>query len=116
MTDSRVLPLAAFAAHLRQQQVDLTERWMKAVFNDVELTESDRLTYEQLADHIPNILEEICSVLESQDLDELEPASQRGARWNPRSGATRACTENFAGSRVTRSTNWCASSICSGRC
>ncbi|MFL9910998.1 sensor histidine kinase [Paraburkholderia sp. RL17-337-BIB-A] len=80
MTDSRVLPLAAFAAHLRQQQVDLTERWMKAVFNDVELTESDRLTYEQLADHIPNILDEICSVLESQDLDELEPAIKRDAR------------------------------------
>jgi hypothetical protein len=80
MTDSRVLPLAAFAAHLRQQQVDLTERWMKAVFNDVELTESDRLTYEQLADHIPNILDEICSVLESQDLDELEPAIRRDAR------------------------------------
>ncbi|MFL9900253.1 sensor histidine kinase [Paraburkholderia fungorum] len=80
MTDSRILPLAAFAAHLRQQQVDLTERWMKAVFNDVELTESDRLTYEQLADHIPNILEEICSVLESQDLDELEPAIKRDAR------------------------------------
>jgi signal transduction histidine kinase len=80
MTDSRLLPLAAFAAHLRAQQVDLTERWMKAVFNDVELTESDRLTYEQLADHIPNILEEICSVLESQDLDELEPAIKRDAR------------------------------------
>ncbi|MFM0200838.1 sensor histidine kinase [Paraburkholderia fungorum] len=80
MTDSRVLPLAAFAAHLRQQQVDLTERWMKAVFNDVELTESGRLTYEQLADHIPNILDEICSVLEHQDLDELEPAIKRDAR------------------------------------
>lgn len=80
MTDSRVLPLAAFAAHLRQQQVDLTERWMKAVFNDVELTESGRLTYEQLADHIPNILDEICSVLENQDLDELEPAIKRDAR------------------------------------
>ncbi len=53
---------------------------MKAVFHDAELTESDRLTYEQLADHIPNILEEICSVLESQDLDELEPAIKRDAR------------------------------------
>ncbi|MEA3084964.1 MAG: hypothetical protein QOC89_2661 [Paraburkholderia sp.] len=80
MTDSRLLPLAAFAAHLRAQQVDLTERWMKAVFNDVELTESGRLTYEQLADHIPNILDEICSVLEHQDLDELEPAIKRDAR------------------------------------
>ncbi len=80
MTDSHVRPLPAFAAHLRQQQVELTERWMKAVFHDAELTESDRLTYEQLADHIPNILDEICSVLEHQDLDQAEPAIKRDAR------------------------------------
>jgi signal transduction histidine kinase len=80
MSDSPVPPLAAFAAHLRQQQVDLTERWMKAVFHDTELTESSRLTYEQLADHLPNILDEICSVLEHQDLDQLEPAIKRDAR------------------------------------
>jgi signal transduction histidine kinase len=80
MTDSQVLPLAAFAKQLRLQQVELTERWMKAVFHDAELTESDRLTYEQLADHIPNILEEICSVLENQDLDHAENAIERDAR------------------------------------
>ncbi len=80
MTDSHVLPLTALAAQLRLQQVDLTERWMKAVFHDAELTESDRLTYEQLADHIPNILEEICSVLERQDLDHAEGAIERDAR------------------------------------
>jgi signal transduction histidine kinase len=80
MTDSHVPPLAAFAAHLRSQQVDLTERWMKAVFHDADLTESDRLTYEQLADHIPNILDEICSVLENQDLDHAGAAIERDAR------------------------------------
>src|SRR6201996_4205393 len=80
MTDSHAQPLTAFAAQLRQQQVDLTERWMKAVFHDAELTESDRLTYEQLADHIPNILDEICSVLENQDLDHVESAIERDAR------------------------------------
>ncbi|PRX33310.1 hypothetical protein B0G75_103538 [Paraburkholderia sp. BL18I3N2] len=80
MTDSHVLPLAAFAKQLRLQQVELTERWMKAVFHDAELTESDRLTYEQLADHVPNILDEICSVLESQDLDQVESAIERDAR------------------------------------
>ncbi len=80
MMDSHVLPLTAFAKQLRLQQVDLTERWMKAVFHDAEMTESDRLTYEQLADHIPNILDEICSVLENQDLDHAEGASKRDAR------------------------------------
>ncbi|MEZ0603726.1 sensor histidine kinase [Paraburkholderia sp. IW21] len=80
MTDSHIRPLHDFAAHLRLQQVDLTERWMKAVFHDAELTESDRLTYEQLADHIPNILDEICSVLENQDIGHIEPAIRRDAR------------------------------------
>ncbi|WNC92398.1 sensor histidine kinase [Paraburkholderia sp. FT54] len=80
MTDSQVLPMTAFATQLRLQQVDLTERWMKAVFHDAELTDSDRLTYEQLADHIPNILDEICSVLENQDLDHVEGAIERDAR------------------------------------
>ncbi|WP_144113284.1 sensor histidine kinase [Paraburkholderia sp. BCC1886] len=80
MTDSRLAPLAAFAAQLRVQQVDLTERWMKSVFHAAELTESGRLTYEQLADHIPKILDEICSVLEHQDLDQVEPDIERDAR------------------------------------
>lgn len=80
MTDSHLRPLPAFATHLRQQQVELTERWMKAVFDDVELTESDRLTYEQLADHIPKILDQICGVLEKQDLDQAQPAIRRDAR------------------------------------
>ena len=80
MTDSHVLPLSAFAKQLRLQQVELTERWMKAVFHDAELTESDRLTYEQLADHVPNILDEICSVLESQDMDQVESAIEHDAR------------------------------------
>ncbi|WP_345815075.1 sensor histidine kinase [Paraburkholderia sp. PREW-6R] len=80
MTDSPALPLSTFAAHLRLHRVDLTERWMKAVFHDTELSEADRLTYEQLADHIPNILEEICIVLEQQDLDQCETAIERDAR------------------------------------
>jgi signal transduction histidine kinase len=80
MPDTQVRPLRAFAEHLRLNQVNLTERWMKAVFHDAELTESDRLTYEQLSDHIPNILDEICSALEDQDLDQVEPAIERSAR------------------------------------
>ncbi|HZZ12647.1 MAG TPA: sensor histidine kinase [Paraburkholderia sp.] len=80
MAEPQYRPLPAFAEYLRQHQVALTERWMKAVFHDAELTEADRLTYEQLADHLPNILDEICSVLEHQDLDRAEPAIKRDAR------------------------------------
>lgn len=53
---------------------------MRAVFHDTELSDADRLTYEQLSDHIPAILEEICSALEDQDLDQVEPAIERNAR------------------------------------
>jgi len=80
MSDTQVRPLRAFAESLRLDQVNLTERWMRAVFHDTELSDADRLTYEQLSDNIPAILEEICSALEDQDLDQVEPAIERNAR------------------------------------
>ena len=80
MPDTQLRPLRAFAESLRQEQVSLTERWMRAVFHDIVLSDADRLTYEQLSDHIPAILEEICSALEDQDLDQVEPAIERNAR------------------------------------
>ena len=80
MPDTQVRPLRAFAESLRLDQVNLTERWMRAVFHDADLSEAERLTYEQLSDHIPAILEEICSALEDQDLDQVEPAMERNAR------------------------------------
>jgi signal transduction histidine kinase len=73
-------PLRAFVAMLRAEQVNLTERWMKAVFGDTDLNDSDKLTYDQLADHLPNILDEICVALENEDLDKAEPAIERNAR------------------------------------
>ncbi|WP_118183680.1 sensor histidine kinase [Paraburkholderia phosphatilytica] len=72
--------LQLFAAALREDRKDLTERWMRAVFLDTELDDADRLTYEQLSDHIPNLLDEICTALEEQDLDPVEPAIERNAR------------------------------------
>ncbi|HEY1999762.1 sensor histidine kinase [Paraburkholderia sp.] len=80
MPDTQTRPLRAFAESLRRRQVDLTERWMRAVFHDAELNEAEQLTYEQLSDHVPAILEEICSALETQDLDGVEPAIERNAR------------------------------------
>jgi signal transduction histidine kinase len=82
MSDIQAGPLRAFAAMVRHEQVGLTERWMKAVFGDADLNESDKLTYEQLADHLPNILDEICVALENEDLDRVEPAIERNARMH----------------------------------
>jgi signal transduction histidine kinase len=72
--------LKGLATALRQQQKQLTGRWMQLVFGDAEVAHSDDLTYRQLADHVPRIFDEICLVLESQDMDSQEHAIERDAR------------------------------------
>ncbi len=84
MSEMQAGPLHAFVATIRREQVGLTERWMKAVFGDADLDESDKLTYEQLADNLPNILDEICVALENEDLNQVEPAIERNARMHGR--------------------------------
>ena len=80
MTDFQTGTLYALAGFLRQQQAALTERWMQAVAADAELVEADRLTWEQLADHLPAILSAICVALEEQDLQPVEQAIEHNAR------------------------------------
>lgn len=80
MTDSQTGSLYALAGFLRREQVRLTERWMQAVAADADLIEADRLTWEQLADHLPAILSGICVALEEQDLQPVERAIERDAR------------------------------------
>jgi signal transduction histidine kinase len=80
MTERRVSPLRKFADFVREQRSRLTEQWMKAVFNDVNLVEADELTHQQLADHLPEILEGLCVALDAEDLERVEPAIERDAR------------------------------------
>ncbi|RAS15629.1 hypothetical protein BX591_1598 [Paraburkholderia bryophila] len=62
---------------------------MKAVFGDVDLVEADKLTCQQLANHLPDILEGLCATLEVEDLERIEPVIERDAikhamvRWRP---------------------------------
>ena len=72
--------LKGLATALRQQQKQLTEHWMQLAFGDADVEHSDDLTYRQLADHIPRIFDEICLVLESQDMDSQEHAIEQEAR------------------------------------
>ena len=67
MTDTRVGPLHRFADFVREERTRLTERWMNAVVGDADLVEADKLTYQQLVDHLPEILEELCTVLDVED-------------------------------------------------
>lgn len=80
MTDTPKGPLRRFADFIRQERIRLTEQWMKEVFGDVDLVEADKLTYEQLADHLPEILDGLCMALDTDDLERVEPAMERDAR------------------------------------
>jgi len=80
MTDTRVSPLRKFADFIRSERTRFTQQWMNAVFGDVDLIEADKLTYQQLADHLPEILEGLCAALDIEDLERVEPAIERDAR------------------------------------
>jgi signal transduction histidine kinase len=80
MTDTRVSPLRKFSDYVRAERIRLTEQWMNAVANDVDLVEADKLTYQQLADHLPEILEGLCAALDSEDLERVETSIERNAR------------------------------------
>jgi len=80
MTDTRVSPLHGFAGFVRAEQDRLTKQWMDAVAIDPDLVEADKLTYQQLADHLPQILEGLCAALDVEDLDRVETSIERNAR------------------------------------
>ena len=80
MTDTRVSPLHQFADFVRSERTRLTGQWMKAVFGDADLVEADKLTYQQLADHLPDILDGLCTALDLEDLERVEPTIERNAR------------------------------------
>jgi signal transduction histidine kinase len=80
MTDRRVSPLRNFANFIRAERARLTRQWMHAVSVDADLVEADKLTYQQLADHLPEILEELCVGLDAEDLERVETSIERDAK------------------------------------
>jgi signal transduction histidine kinase len=80
MTDIRVGPLSGFAGFVRRERTRLTEQWMAAVLGEAGLVEADKLTHEQLADHLPDILDTLCEALDAEDLERVEPVIERNAR------------------------------------
>src|SRR6202048_3748285 len=80
MTDALVPSLRRLAEVLRLNQTLLTAQWMNAALEDAGVEHSKGLTYAQLVDHLPHIFEEVCRVLEAQDLEPEEHAIARDAR------------------------------------
>ncbi|WP_246216999.1 sensor histidine kinase [Paraburkholderia panacisoli] len=53
---------------------------MNAVASDVDLVEADKLTYQQLVDHLPELLDGLCAALDSEDLERVETSIERNAK------------------------------------
>ena len=80
MTDTYVSPLRNFSDFIRAERSRLTQQWMDAVASDVGLVEADKLTYQQLVDHLPEILDGLCTALDSEDLERVETSIERNAK------------------------------------
>jgi signal transduction histidine kinase len=80
MTDRRVSPLRNFANFIRAERGRLTRQWMHAASIDADLVEADKLTYQQLLDHLPEILEALCVALDAEDLERVETSIECDAK------------------------------------
>jgi signal transduction histidine kinase len=85
--ESRRLTLARLASYLESQRTPLTDQWLLAVRRDPEIAAADRLTHQQLVDHLPQIYEECCNFLRTRDAtalvgDARDDAQEHGGiRW-----------------------------------
>jgi signal transduction histidine kinase len=85
--ESRRLTLGKLAVYLEAQQHTLTEQWLVAVRRDPEIAAADRLTHQQLVDHLPQIYRECCNFLRTRDAVALvaeakDDAQEHGVvRW-----------------------------------
>ena len=80
MTDTPASPLHKFSDFIRAERIRFTKQWMNAVAKDVDLVEADKLTYQQLVDHLPEILDGLCAALDSEDLERVESSIERNAK------------------------------------
>ena len=71
----------ALCAAMRQSVDSITQEWVGKVTSDPYLHADDHLTLQQLIDHVPQMLEEICSLLTREgepDFREVRAASSHG--------------------------------------
>lgn len=65
--ESRRITLSKLADYLESQQDAVTEQWLLAVRRDPDIATADRLTHQQLVDHLPEIYQECCQFLRRRD-------------------------------------------------
>jgi signal transduction histidine kinase len=78
--EARRRTLAKLADHLEVQQTALTDQWLMAVRRDPEIAAADRLTHQQLVDHLPQIYKECCDFLRSRNAAALAEGAQSDAK------------------------------------
>jgi hypothetical protein len=65
-----------------QANIDaITLEWVRRVKNDVHMRSDDRLTTTQIVDHVPQMLEELCTLLAQDgvpDFNSIRASSQHG--------------------------------------
>lgn len=71
----------ALCAAMSQSVDSITQEWVGKVMSDPYLRSDDRLTLNQLIDHVPQMLEELCALLSQEgepDFGEVRAASSHG--------------------------------------
>jgi hypothetical protein len=71
----------ALCAAMRQSVDSITQEWVGKVTSDPYLRSDDRLTLQQLINHVPQMLEELCSLLSQglePDFGDVRAASTHG--------------------------------------
>ena len=71
----------ALCAAMRRSVDSITQEWLGRVTSDPYLHSDDHLTLQQLVDHVPQMLEELCALLSREgepDFREVRAASSHG--------------------------------------
>jgi signal transduction histidine kinase len=78
--ETRRMTLSQLADYLQSQRVAITDQWLLAVRRDPEIAAADRLTHQQLVDHLPEIYEECCAFLRTRDASVLVEGAKSDAK------------------------------------
>ena len=73
--------MRALCAAMRRSADSITQEWVGKVTSDPYLHSDDRLTLQQIVDHVPQMLEELCALLSQEgepDFRDVRAASTHG--------------------------------------